>query len=117
MTFEFTYACGHRGQVAGAASVEYLTSVIRGICGACRTVAAASLYGVELKGDEPVGARSENASEVTHLHCADCNELFLIGDLGLQLDGRRICSLCWELANDLARLRRDLEESGQERLF
>lgn len=56
-------------------------------------------------------------NEVTHLRCADCDEVFAIEDLSLQLDGRRTCDACSQQVTKLTKQNEAKEADGQERLF
>lgn len=127
---EFTHSCGHRGVIECIATTqEHVDFRASHSCSYCRAkLAAKNLYGVALQYDIPDVLESEEdlpalelttpeKLEITHLHCADCNQLKPVADLGLQLDGRRICDDCSELAQRIAARKRELEAEGQERLF
>lgn len=58
-----------------------------------------------------------SVEEVTHLHCADCDEVTLVEELTLAMDGRRLCDLCQLHADILRDEKTELEKAGQGRLF
>lgn len=72
---------------------------------------------IETEDDGLPALDPESDSEPTHLHCGDCSQLVSVVNLALQADGRRTCEACAKTSVELADLRRDLEEAGQERLF
>ena len=123
----FTHACGHRGVLTCLeTTARQVTFLSQTLCDACTDQDQLGSSVAPLTFDVPGVLETASDLEdqwdqsldaVTHLHCADCGQLYPIEELALRVDNRRSCTTCVETAQRLTEARICLETNGQQTLF